>query len=265
MAEPGAASNARATGEVVLDETRIELGTSESASVGWPWRGRVERSVRLGDSTNIRHVERFVGLGSNFFGSHELVGMLERVAAHVSSLGAPIRLSVGDLSKEHGGRIPGHRSHQSGRDVDVAFYMKDAAGMPVYAEQFVGIDAEGHGHVGERAITFDDARNWALVAAILDDPQVDVQHIFIGNALRRRLLAEAERAGAPEDLVLRAGRILMQPNSRNPHRDHMHVRIFCPRDDVPQCFDRGPYYPWAAHVAPEGAPIARIRGFAVTD
>ena len=46
---------------------------------------------------------------------------------------------------------------------------------------------------------FDDAKNWALVAALVDDPEAHVTHLFVAAPLRARLLAYAERIGAPHE------------------------------------------------------------------
>src|SRR5437763_16456686 len=75
---------------------------------------------------------------------------------------------------------------------------------------------------------FDDAKNWALVAAVLDDPAARVTHIFVSSPLRQRLLAYAAHAGVPEGLRTRAAFAMVQPHGTLPHDDHFHVRIACP-------------------------------------
>ena len=53
-------------------------------------------------------------------------------------------------------------------------------------------------------------------------------HIFIASPLRARLLAYAERLGAPARTRLRAAELMQQPHGTLPHDDHFHVRIACP-------------------------------------
>ena len=46
------------------------------------------------------------------------------------------------------------------------------------------------------------------------------------------MLEYAISSGAPKSLVARAALILRQPGDSAPHDDHMHVRIFCPQNDL---------------------------------
>ncbi len=160
------------------------------------------------------------GLGS-------LVGMLDRASRRVRRQFSDAVMSVGHLSRQGGGELDRHASHESGRDADVAFYVKNQQGHPVYADQFVKFVANGTAPTWPGAV-FDDAKNWALVAALLDDPVAHVSHIFVASHLRARLLAYAARVGAPLALQSRAAVTMVQPHGSLPHDDHFHVRISCP-------------------------------------
>ena len=135
-------------------------------------------------------------------------------------------LGVGDLSRARGGPIaPYSRSHQSGRDSDLAFYRLDAQGAPVVADDLIRFDAQGQ--TRDRAQTFDAERNWLLVRALLEDRTIEVEWMFISEPLRKTLLAEAAREGAPAELAQRAARLLHQPSDAPPHDDHLHLRLRC--------------------------------------
>ena len=161
---------------------------------------------------------------------------------------------LGDLSGRNGGDVAMHRSHASGRDIDIFYFASDADGMPMN-----GIPAMLHfasdgqavrwssGKVG-RPINeplphahFDAQRNWALVRAMLENPVSEVQWIFIHRDLASLLIAEAERLGAPAATVNRARAVFHQPTDSQPHDDHMHVRVFCdPGERAFGCSDKGP-------------------------
>lgn len=168
-------------------------------------------------------------------GTEELVGLLERVGrAMRRRFHAPI--TVGDLSAASGGRVVRHHSHQSGRDADVAFFMRAhrdgaAAGEPVAPNDYVSFDAFGVSV--DRQHAFDTARNWALVEAFLTDPQVIVERLFVARAQRAALLRYA-RTRARADVFARAQWALHQPAHASVHDNHFHVRIACPRGDA-QC------------------------------
>src|SRR5262249_44468234 len=100
---------------------------SVSLSTGLPWHGRLLRAVRLNMGPSLRPVTEYTRSG-NFYGTSELVTLLERSAQVVATRWPGSQLSVGELSGPRGGKISGHRSHQNGRDVDVAFFMQDGEG-----------------------------------------------------------------------------------------------------------------------------------------
>ena len=226
-----------------------------SASVGLPFSGRLQNGVLLAESEHIRYAGEYAP-GGNFYGTSELVQLLERAAARVARRVPGARLSIGELSDSNGGRLDGHRSHQNGRDVDLSFYMLDAAGDPYDPYGFAGFDRHGNGLPPNESLTFDDRRNWELVARLVADPDARVQYIFVADTLRARLLREGRRRGATERVLTRAEAVMMQPSHGHPHRNHFHVRIYCPPADRPSCEDREPFHAWYPGTPPVGAAPA---------
>lgn len=175
------------------------------------------------------------------YGTDELVGLIVRAAAVVEATHPGARLGVADLSGQSGGALPGHRSHQSGRDADIIFYALDPQGNPFRPDEHMAY----YTHTGRayyakaprwaRGIPeryFDLARNWALVKAMISDHEAQVEHIFVSSRVRRWLLDYARQAGEPEELVRRASSILKRATATGGHNDHMHVRIACSADDM---------------------------------
>jgi penicillin-insensitive murein endopeptidase len=178
------------------------------------------------------------------FGTAELVTLLVAGAQAVAAVAPGSQLVVGDLSREGGGRIRPHRSHRSGRDVDIGFYVIDAQARAVPAGPgFVSMSNALVGLHRGGVYAFDVARNWVLIEALLTHPEVQPQYIFVANPIVSALLAYGRRRHASADVMQRAEAIMRQPRG-SPHRSHFHVRIFCPRDDVPTCEDDPPFYPW---------------------
>lgn len=228
-------------------EPEIVPGPTPSVSVGRANRGRLLHGVLLEPSDTIRFKN-----GSpeqTRYGTAELVGMLQRAAEHVAREIPGAQLTVGDLSRRRGGWFRPHRSHRSGRDVDIAFYMLDAEGAVANPMTLIRFRPNGNGRGTHGAgMRFDDDRNWELVEAMLTDPVADVQYIFVSRWLRRRLLEAGERRGAAPELLEKAGIALEQPRRGGRHDDHFHVRIYCPADDLERCRDTPPWRPW--HPAP---------------
>src|SRR4029450_8679153 len=99
-------------------------------------------------------------------------------------------LLVGDLSREYGGPLAGHRSHQSGRDADVGFFVTDERGKPQNSRQLRAFDSQGRARDGS-GLRFDDYRNWLLVQLWLKDSRADLEYAFGASHLPRRALALA--------------------------------------------------------------------------
>ncbi len=229
-----------------------------SRSIGYAWEGRLSRGMQVRQSEYIRYVGEYVGHG-RFYGTWELVQLLERAARRVAFRMPGSKLSLGELSGKEGGRIDGHRSHQSGRDVDIGFYTL-TDGRPRYTYAFAGIDARGKGLAPNGYLRFDDARNWELIAKLLSDAEARVQYIFVAKHLRDRLLTQAARTGAAPSLLERAKAALVQPAHGHPHKNHFHLRIYCAPADRGICKDQAPYWPWypgtppATGLSPAGDP-----------
>ena len=232
-----------------------ELQAAPSVAVGYPNRGLLRFGERMSDDR-----DWVVKLGSrdSRYGTGELLRMIERAAHEVAFRYPRARLTVGDLSRPGGGRFPPHKSHQNGRDVDLGFYMLNRRSIPVNAHVFVRLNDRAMGiHLGE-LYEFDAARNWALIESLLSHPTTDVQHIFVANAIKRRLIQQALKEGANAEVLMRAKRVITQPRHGSPHRTHYHVRIYCADDDRPMCKDRPPFYPW--HQQPKTAPsVASVK------
>lgn len=182
------------------------------------------------------------------YGLPELVGLVERAAARVAGEHPGSVLYVGDLSAQRGGDWPGHASHESGRDVDLAFYAARPDGRALKGFPVTRFDRFGAGLAGEggKALAFDAARNWALVEALLADEGADVQWIFASDGLRATLLRWALDHGRDVGIAERALFALREPSDSAPHDDHFHVRIYCPPGSSGVCEDVGPVWPWIA-------------------
>jgi murein endopeptidase len=126
-------------------------------------------------------------------------------------------LCIGDLSKRGGGPLNRHRSHQSGRDVDIGFYYRSGE-----APDF---------RVG-RISDLDLPRCWTLVRALVTE--TDVERIFIDRSIQRALFRHALESG---DNRAWLEWIFEYPRGRRDaiiqherrHRSHLHARFYNPR------------------------------------
>jgi penicillin-insensitive murein endopeptidase len=200
-----------------------------------------------------------------------LVGAVVRAARAVEQSAPGAVAAIGDMSRRTGGGSAEHKSHQSGRDVDVFFYGVDRDGRPVLpGDAMFHFAPDGHAFrwspphgvrapaVPVPAVHFDARRNWAFVRALLSDPEGEVQWIFIHRGLAAALLQEATKEGEDPALVARASFIMKQPSDAEVHDDHMHVRLYCaPEDRRLGCVDKGPARWWKKMWKYMGVPYGR--------
>jgi penicillin-insensitive murein endopeptidase len=233
---------------------RLPSPRQRSRSVSYPWEGKLIRGQKVRESKYIRYVSEYVA-GGNFYGTSQMVQLIDRAARRVAARLPGAKLSIGELSSAQGGDIGGHRSHESGRDADIGFYVK-RDGRPFAYPTFVPFDGSGRGIGANADLRFDDARNWELLAKLVTDPDARVQYIFVCRQIRNRLLREAVRRRAPADTIARAETVMVEPARGNKHRSHFHLRIYCSPGDRPMCRDVGPFWAWYPGAIPLDARSA---------
>ena len=122
--------------------TPTPLAPGLEGTVGVPNRGVLTEAEEL--PITGPGFRRFRPLSNHYFGRPRLVQALKQAAESVQRQapgGAP--LVIGDLSAKTGGRIPGHDSHRTGRDVDLLFLVTTPEGVPVPSPGFVRFEADG--------------------------------------------------------------------------------------------------------------------------
>ncbi|MEM6957240.1 MAG: penicillin-insensitive murein endopeptidase [Myxococcota bacterium] len=191
---------------------------SRSESVGAPNRGTLTNAVRLGP-----HPAYTIRNPALAFGTLETVRWTRAAFDEVRRRhGVRRRIEVHDLSRRRGGFLRGHRSHQSGRDIDLAYFHRRGDGPCDFRRI--------------RAEDLDAERQWTLFHHWLANDQIDA--IFMDYSLQRPLYEEARRRGAtraqlsrwfqyPHGRTSRLGKIRHYPK----HRDHIHVRFVCHESD----------------------------------
>ncbi len=231
-AAPGAAPSGRQRTNAELPaQYRRSPFAMMSLSVGLPTNGWQIRAKQLKMTQNLWIQDKSVPYS---YGHPALVLMLHRTAKQMARQTPGSVLLVGDLSREFGGPLAGHKSHQSGRDVDVGFFVTDPKGRPLNARQLRTFDKDGKARDGS-GLRFDDYRNWLLVQLWLKDDRAELEYVFVASHLRRRLLAFAAARPAFSKYVEGASQFLRQPSNGLPHDDHFHIRIACPEKQRALC------------------------------
>jgi penicillin-insensitive murein DD-endopeptidase len=226
--------------------TPSPLAPGFRGTVGVPHEGVQTEAVEL--SVRGPGFERFRPHSSHYWGRPRLVAGLARLAQTIRQRfpdSAP--LVVGDLSARGGGKIPGHNSHRTGRDVDLLFFYTTPAGASVKAPGFIHVEADGLAQVpgsGE-FLRLDVVRQWELVKLMVSDAELGVQFVFVSRHVEALLVDYALARGEPLETVWRAQAVMLEPGDSAPHDDHAHVRIACsPEETVAGCSGGGPLWEW---------------------
>jgi len=218
---------------VVTDGTTI--------SVGKPSHGYLIEGVRLPDDGEGFITREVWRNRNNRFGTDETIDLVTGVARRMQAQVSDVRLVVADLSGKGGGaQAAFHRSHQTGRDIDLLYYMRDASGQPFEADAMHAFNAAARATDGT-GLTIDVPRTWLLVKELVTSPEAAVQWIFMYEPIASRLLDHARQIGEPDAVIARARRTLRQPGDSARHDDHLHVRVYCAAADrIYGCVDIGP-------------------------
>jgi LysM repeat protein len=144
-------------------------------------------------------------------------GIQSAISRYRSRTSGGPKVHVGDISKKGGGKFPPHKSHRTGRDVDVGYVLK-------------GDLADEKRFRNANKNTLDVARTWNLVKAFLDT--TGVRYIFMDYNVQKLLYEHAKSKGMSQDGL---AELFQYPRGRRRqygvirhepgHVNHFHVRF----------------------------------------
>jgi penicillin-insensitive murein endopeptidase len=224
--------------EKLFGKTNADQGKTDSKDkknnildqvVGEPSRGHLEKASNLlreqkipsNTGIHIIHPER-----ERYYGSYELLTMVKSMGQFTKKILPKYSLPIGDLSKKTGGKIGKHASHQSGQDVDVAFYSKGSKSN----DKLVSVLS--HVKSGSPVASWMENEQWGLFKFLVSTKYVD--RIFIHPNLKKTICEMAVKAGEikqnqSEGTVYEALRRL-RPEVN--HYNHFHLRVKCSKAQI---------------------------------
>ena len=211
-----------------VDLAEIEEG---DALVVWERQeGRVAKSYgaphwgRLYNGEPLPHDENYVILYPHrTFGTYYAVSETKRVLDnYFAKYPKAHKLMVGDISFRRGRRMNPHKSHRTGRDIDISYPRKRP---PRDYRRFY--------YVRRRNLHVE--RTFSLIKDLIDGGYVE--YIFMDRWFQRKLRKEALRKGATKEWV---EAVFQYPHwsggdaivrHASGHRNHFHVRFKCQPTD----------------------------------
>lgn len=216
--------------ELRRDElVRIDFPLDPGArSLGSPSKGRLEGGIQLPPSPHYHRVNPRLQYGAG----HPLKHLRQAIARFRQLYRYEGVLVVSDLSQQGGGPLPPHKSHQSGRDVDIW--------LPALKGTFFPRDLKTDRKPRNEEINWYAA--WGLVESLLSTGQI--KYIFLDRDLHPKLYAAASSMGADPELraeiqgrpdddpdLLARTRLTATIRHADGHTGHIHVRFECPPGD----------------------------------
>ena len=188
-----------------------DIASLGSISVGFADEGSLINGVQMPTKPNDAWV---VATPDYAWGTQEAI---DAVIAAAQSLhesfprAAPLRVSR--IGLKEGGYLRPHKSHQSGRDVDLGFF---------YDDNVTSVNLR------DRRPIMDAALNWALLRELVT--RADVQVVLVDHKISAFLHDYALSIGEDPSWLssLFGGQHPLIQHARR-HRDHFHVRFFAPR------------------------------------
>jgi penicillin-insensitive murein endopeptidase len=179
-----------------------------SMSVGLPNRGALVNPIQLPDSPFWQKMDP-----DHAWGTRETIEFVQHAITRVNDdFPATRALYVGDFSGRGGGRLRPHKSHQSGRDVDLGYYYSNDAVWYTRAN----------------AANLDRARTWALLSTLITETRVE--YVFMDKGIQPLLHEYALAQGVDPEWLSRVfdgspGKRDAIVRHRWGHATHFHVRF----------------------------------------
>jgi penicillin-insensitive murein DD-endopeptidase len=191
-------------------------------AIGYYPRGCLQGGVELpttGPTWQVMRLSR-----NRNWGHPELVKFLERFAPLAAEATGRKGILIGDMAQPRGGPLPfGHKSHQTGLDVDIWFMpmpdrvLSKADRENIKASSLVAADGN---HVNDEIWSAADV---TFIRTAAEQPEVE--RVLVNAAIKKELCRV-------EDKNDRSWMSKVRP--WYGHDDHMHVRLKCPVDS-PNC------------------------------
>jgi len=191
----------------------LESVKQGAQSVGAPTSGRIYASAPIPVNTALYTLLR---PNLSFGSTHTIEQMQLGIARFRRDYSYDGQLVISSMSRRGGGRLKPHRSHQSGRDVDIR--------LPLLS----GLS----GSLSKNYDEVDWSATWGLVKSLLDTKEI--VYIFLNHDAQRRLFRAAKRAGMSEKELeplvqyprtIGKGRAFVRHSKG--HDKHFHARFKC--------------------------------------
>jgi len=194
----------------------------KSESIGFPSDGTLGGAVPMVEGPG----RRILAIGWKTWGKDTSIAILDSVLDAWAKRGNDVQdILVGNISNRTGGRLEPHSTHQSGRDVDLGYPQRLAAGAELNWQEMT-------------AANLDAAQTWALLFLLGETGAVE--EIYIDRGIQKLLHEHAISSELLSKSALTKWMEYPRPTGTSGvlithvagHTDHMHVRWSCVDGDA---------------------------------
>lgn len=208
---------------ILLGLALLSTQNYAAEAIGFYSNGSLKNGISIMDGNYKIH--KLLQGRKKFFSTLELQETIGDASDYIQSVFPDAEpLQLGDLSAQHGGKAPGHSSHQNGLDVDIVYLTHNkklqSTNATYWEEDFVK----------NKKVTanFHVERNFELFKFLVMEK--NVQRIFVDQAIKKTMCNYAKVNNiAKEKSVIETLRRLRVADL---HSTHLHVRIRCSANDL---------------------------------
>ncbi len=192
-----------------------------SRSVGAPNRGRLENAAPFpeGEAWKLRAYRP-----RTWATRHVVTTLASALGEWRERYPSARPVLLGEIARRKGGRARPHRSHRTGRDVDIGYALLEPP--------------QPHRFTMATPTTLDAAATWGLVERLLASGAVE--SIFMAAQVQAQILPYAMASIEPSRLPALFSVLCTEPRAEKKaiirawggHADHMHVRFACTEADL---------------------------------
>lgn len=198
-----------------------------------PENGRLRNSTSLLEQYKTMNHQNFYKIGDptnkKYFGTQEVVDLIALTGEKMyEETGRKIYIS--NLSKQNGGPVAPHKSHQNGVDVDIAYPSRnDNIDFPVVVKM--------KPRVFNKKL-YSTEKTFNLLKILFEQKHVPVDRIFMDKAIKADLCNYAKSIpNLTSEQKEFAKKIFGSINHVYGHGNHMHLRIKC-TENQPACIPK---------------------------
>jgi murein endopeptidase len=192
-------------------------------AIGYPDNGNLRNATSLLEKQKSLNSKAYFEVAfpsrERYYATYEMSEMITRLGEKLN-FSFQKKLEVSDISKQRGGKLSPHLSHQIGMDADLG-YPSTAPNV-----KFPVVVQMGNRHYDPSAYSIQ--KTFELFKYAYQQPDLKIDRIFADQTIKKALCAYAkssgELSGKDKDVVQGLFKVIQHVDG---HGDHFHIRLHC--------------------------------------